>query len=171
MNLQVILRVALRSLLKNKGRAALTVLGIVIGVGAVILLVSISQSAGTMVNDQFQSLGTNVLFILPGSYNGGGAYRNRPAITGEPLFPGQTQAGQGFNVQPDGQSALAIGSENASPDTVVVFSGTPLKTAYGNSSSISAIVPAELWARPGRYEVYLKNADGESNRLEFIVAP
>jgi len=48
------------------------VLGIVIGVGAVILLVSISQSAGKMVNDQFQSLGTNVLFILPGSYTGGG---------------------------------------------------------------------------------------------------
>jgi putative ABC transport system permease protein len=72
MNLHVILRVSLRSLLKNKTRAALTVLGIVIGVGAVILLVSISQSAGKMVNDQFESLGTNVLFILPGSYTGGG---------------------------------------------------------------------------------------------------
>jgi putative ABC transport system permease protein len=72
MNLHVILRVSLRSLLKNKTRAGLTVLGIVIGVGAVILLVSISQSAGKMVKDQFQSLGTNVLFILPGSYTGGG---------------------------------------------------------------------------------------------------
>ena len=72
MNLHVILRVSLRSLLKNKTRAALTVLGIVIGVAAVILLVSISQSAGKMVSDQFESLGTNVLFILPGSYTGGG---------------------------------------------------------------------------------------------------
>jgi hypothetical protein len=43
MNLHVILRVSLRSLLKNKTRAGLTVLGNVIGVGAVILLVSISQ--------------------------------------------------------------------------------------------------------------------------------
>ena len=51
----MIIRVALRALAKNKMRAGLTVLGIVIGVAAVILLVSISQSAGQMVQDQFQA--------------------------------------------------------------------------------------------------------------------
>ena len=74
MNLLLILRVALRALAKNKMRAGLTVLGIVIGVAAVILLVSISQSAGLMVQEQFQSLGTNVLFVIPGSQKGGGVH-------------------------------------------------------------------------------------------------
>jgi putative ABC transport system permease protein len=81
MNLHVILKVSLRSLLKNKTRAGLTVLGIVIGVAAVILLVSISQSAGLMVNDQFQSLGTNMLFIMPGSQEGGGLHFPSGTIT------------------------------------------------------------------------------------------
>jgi putative ABC transport system permease protein len=81
MNLRMILRVALRALSKNKTRAGLTVLGIVIGVGAVILLVSISQSAGLMVQNQFQSLGTNVLFVLPGTYKGGGVQLPSGSVT------------------------------------------------------------------------------------------
>ena len=72
MTLSMILRVALRALAKHKMRAGLTVLGIVIGVAAVILLVSVSQSAGLMVQQQFQSLGTNMLIVIPGSQNGGG---------------------------------------------------------------------------------------------------
>jgi putative ABC transport system permease protein len=81
MNLSMIIRVALRALAKNKMRAGLTVLGIVIGVAAVILLVSISQSAGLMVQQQFQSLGTNVIFVLPGSQKGGGVHLGAGTIT------------------------------------------------------------------------------------------
>jgi putative ABC transport system permease protein len=72
MNSLMIVRVAFRALSKNKMRAGLTVLGIVIGVAAVILLVSICQSAGQLVQDQFTGLGTNVVIIHPGSQNGGG---------------------------------------------------------------------------------------------------
>ena len=81
MNMAMTIRVALRALAKNKTRAALTVLGIVIGVAAVILLVSISQSAGMMVQDQFRSLGTNVLFVIPGSQKGGGVRLASGTIT------------------------------------------------------------------------------------------
>ncbi len=64
MNILMITRVALRALAKNKMRATLTVLGIVIGVWAVILLVSLSQSAGTKVQNEIQSLGgTNVVHV------------------------------------------------------------------------------------------------------------
>lgn len=72
MNFWITIRVAIRALVKNKMRAALTVLGIVIGVWAVILLVSISQSAGLMIQEQFQSLGTNVLIVFPSSQSSGG---------------------------------------------------------------------------------------------------
>ena len=72
---------ALRALAKNKTRAGLTVLGIVIGVAAVILLVSISQSAGLMVQKQFETLGTNVLFVTPGSQKGGGVQLGLGTIT------------------------------------------------------------------------------------------
>ena len=81
MNIMLILRVALRALAKNKMRAGLTVLGIVIGVAAVILLVSISQSAGLMVQEQFQSMGTNVLIVHPGSQQGGGVHMGFGSIT------------------------------------------------------------------------------------------
>ncbi len=81
MNVLLILRVALRALAKNKTRAGLTVLGIVIGVAAVILLVSICQSAGQMVQEQFQSMGTNVLIVFPGSQKGGGVHMGVGSMT------------------------------------------------------------------------------------------
>ena len=81
MNVTMVLRMALRALAKNKTRAGLTVLGIVIGVAAVILLVSISQSAGLMVQMQFETLGTNVLFVTPGSQKGGGVQMGFGTIT------------------------------------------------------------------------------------------
>ena len=74
MDFLLIVRVALRTLAKNQMRAALTILGIVIGVAAVILLVSISQSAGLAVKGEFQALGTNVLIVIPGSQTGGGVH-------------------------------------------------------------------------------------------------
>lgn len=67
MNLLLTIRVALRALAKNKLRAGLTVLGVVIGIAAVTTMVSVGESAGALVQNQLQSLGTNVLIIFPGS--------------------------------------------------------------------------------------------------------
>ena len=80
MNLLLILRVAFRALSKNKMRAGLTVLGIVIGVAAVILLVSISQSAGLMIQGQFESLGTNLVMVFSGSHSSGGVARGAKSV-------------------------------------------------------------------------------------------
>jgi putative ABC transport system permease protein len=67
-----ILRVAYRALGKNKMRSGLTMLGIIIGVAAVIAMVGIGQGAKKMVNDQISSLGENLLNIFPGSQQSGG---------------------------------------------------------------------------------------------------
>jgi macrolide transport system ATP-binding/permease protein len=67
------IRSAGRSLLQNKLRATLTVLGILIGVGAVIAMVSVGQGATAGVTQQIQGLGSNFLTITPGSTSTGGA--------------------------------------------------------------------------------------------------
>jgi putative ABC transport system permease protein len=72
MNVTESIRVAIRSLNANKMRAALTMLGIIIGVAAVIALMSIGQGAQVAITSQIQSIGTNLLFIRPGSTEEGG---------------------------------------------------------------------------------------------------
>src|SRR6185295_4564669 len=67
MNLLESLRVALRGLASNKMRTGLTMLGIIIGVGVVILVVAIGQGATQRVTAAVNSLGTNMLTITPGS--------------------------------------------------------------------------------------------------------
>ncbi|HEX9143670.1 MAG TPA: ABC transporter permease [Candidatus Binatia bacterium] len=66
-------RIALRALARNKLRSFLTMLGIIIGVGAVIAMVAIGEGAKQRVQDQIASLGTNVLVVLPGTLTLGGA--------------------------------------------------------------------------------------------------
>jgi putative ABC transport system permease protein len=72
MNLLVIFRVAFRALARNKMRSALTMLGIIIGVGAVIAMVSVGQGAQALVQEQISSMGTNMIMVGPGSMNMGG---------------------------------------------------------------------------------------------------
>ncbi len=62
-------RVAIRALGRNKMRSFLTALGIIIGVGAVIAMVSIGEGAKRGIEDRFASMGTNLLFVSPGSRN------------------------------------------------------------------------------------------------------
>jgi len=65
-------RTALRALRRNKLRSALTMLGVVIGVGAVIVMVSIGQGASEAVRAQIRSLGTNMLMVVPGATTSAG---------------------------------------------------------------------------------------------------
>jgi ABC-type antimicrobial peptide transport system permease subunit len=65
-------RTALRALRRNKLRSLLTMLGVVIGVGAVIVMVSIGQGASEAVRAQIQSLGTNLMMIVPGATTSAG---------------------------------------------------------------------------------------------------
>jgi putative ABC transport system permease protein len=63
---------AFRALKRNKMRSFLTMLGIIIGVGAVIVMLAIGQGAKYSVEQQINALGTNVLIVLPGSQQSGG---------------------------------------------------------------------------------------------------
>jgi len=67
------LRVAARALWRNKTRSFLTTLGIIIGVASVIAMVAIGEGARANVDKTFQAMGTNLLIVLPGSSQSGGA--------------------------------------------------------------------------------------------------
>ncbi len=69
MHILITTRIALRALAKNKMRAGLTVLGIVIGIAAVTTMVSIGMSAGQLFQGVIESLGTNVLIVMQGSHS------------------------------------------------------------------------------------------------------
>jgi putative ABC transport system permease protein len=72
MNILGLLRVAMRALAVNKLRSLLTMLGIIIGVAAVIVMIAVGGGAQARVEEQIRSLGSNLLLILSGSTTAGG---------------------------------------------------------------------------------------------------
>jgi putative ABC transport system permease protein len=72
MNIFEALRVAFAGLLANRLRSSLTMLGILIGVAAVILLVAVGNGASVQINNQIQALGANVIFVYPSNARGTG---------------------------------------------------------------------------------------------------
>jgi putative ABC transport system permease protein len=72
MDLVSTLKIAMRALARNKMRSVLTMLGIIIGVGAVIAMVGIGQGADQTVQQQIAAMGSNMLFVSSGSMNRGG---------------------------------------------------------------------------------------------------
>jgi putative ABC transport system permease protein len=72
MDLLQIVRIALRALARNKLRSSLTMLGIIIGVGAVIAMVGVGQGAQEQAQQQIAAMGSNLLFVSSGSVNRGG---------------------------------------------------------------------------------------------------
>jgi macrolide transport system ATP-binding/permease protein len=127
------LSAAARSLQRNKLRAALTMLGIFIGVAAVIAMVAVGNGARYSVQQQIQSLGTNLLVILPGATTANGV-----------------RAGFGTTSTLTVADAEAIGRE---VDHVAAVSYTDRQVAqvvYGNhnwSTSITGTTPAFLVIR------------------------
>jgi putative ABC transport system permease protein len=73
MTSRTVFKMALKSIFKNKMRTALTMLGIVIGVGAVIVMVAIGNGAQSQIKRQISGLGTNLIVITAGTTRTGGA--------------------------------------------------------------------------------------------------
>ena len=79
MELGAVVRVALRAQARNKMRTALTMLGIIIGVGAVICTVAIGEGASNQVQEQIRNLGDNIVFVSAGSVNQHGVHMGSTA--------------------------------------------------------------------------------------------
>ena len=116
------IRIALRALRVNKMRSILTMLGIIIGVGAVITMISIGAGAQQQVEEQINALGTNLIIILPGSVTAGGVRMgagSRPPLTEDDAYAIQREL-------PDVQAA----SPAVRGTGQVVFGGNNWATAF-----------------------------------------
>ena len=143
MNLAESLRVAMGSLAANKMRSSLTMLGIIIGVGAVIAMMSIGRGAQAQVTDQIRSMGTNLLFITPGAIREGAV---------------RMQAGSAPTLTYE--DALAIAAPGAVPEVVAV---APEAGFFGQIIAGSNNVNTRILGVTPEYE-YVRNfrvAEGE----------
>ena len=107
--------VAARALLRNKTRSFLTTLGIIIGVGAVIAMFAMGEGSQASVQQAIASMGTNILIVLSGSSQGGGArggFGSMPTLTWEDLKAIQTEVPSVRYAAPNVGSTAQILSED-----------------------------------------------------------
>ncbi len=125
-------RIALRALTANKMRSILTMLGIIIGVAAVIALLSVGHGFEQYITEQFESLGTNMLFVFPGQLESSGAGSAR---VGRQRFQPLTMG-----------DAEALADPFQVPDVVAVApeyqrSGTVLRGKLEMNTTVSGVTP------------------------------
>jgi hypothetical protein len=114
---------------------------------------------------------TNLFFDIDNGFVAYHPGQPRPPLVLQAIAPTEITAGVGFNVQPGGQSALAVEATHATPGTSVMLGEMRLPTTYASATYLTALVPAEAITRPGRYPVYLNNGIDESNRVDLVVLP
>jgi putative ABC transport system permease protein len=125
MNFAATLRIALLALRINKLRSALTMLGIIIGVAAVIIMIAVGNGAQARVEDQIRSLGSNIIMVLSGSMTSGGARGgsgSQPTITEDDAYALNREIDEIQAAAPSlrGSGQVVVGNANWS----TVFYGT-----------------------------------------------
>jgi putative ABC transport system permease protein len=118
-----IFRVAFGALRANKLRSLLTMLGIVIGVGAVIAMVALGNGAQSAVRDRIAALGTTLLTVIPGQQRGGGgiiSMEDRQRLTMDDALALQERGSAIAAVQPEMQRQMQVQYLNQNTNTQIV---------------------------------------------------
>jgi putative ABC transport system permease protein len=132
--------VALSSLSVNKMRSGLTILGIVIGVAAVIALTSIGRGVEASITAQIEGVGTNLLFISPGRLQEGGAF---------------TAAGSAASLTLADAEAIAQASSVVGVSPVMQSRAQVVYLSQNTNSELLGVTPSYIWV--SNFEL----ADGE----------
>jgi putative ABC transport system permease protein len=122
-NIPSTLRISFRALRVNKMRSALTMLGIIIGVGAVIAMLAVGTGASKKIAEQISSMGSNLIMILPGATTAGGVRMGsgtQPTLTMGDAEAIQKECPAVSNVAPilSGVAQVVYGHENWSTGVV-----------------------------------------------------
>jgi putative ABC transport system permease protein len=131
-NIPSTMKISLRALRVNKMRSALTMLGIIIGVGAVIAMLAVGTGASEKISEQISSIGSNLIIILPGSTTSGGlrmGMGSQPTLTRDDADAIQKECSAVQDVAPVLNGAAQIVYSNQNWSTGV----------YGTTSSMLAI--------------------------------
>ena len=123
MNVLAPFRIALRALAANTLRSILTMLGIIIGVAAVITMIAVGSGATLRVQDQMKGLGSNIMLVLPGGLTAGGVRLG-------------AQTGQGLTEE----DALAIAREVPEVQVAAPSSRTGAQVVAGNTNWSTSIL-------------------------------
>ena len=142
-----LLRVGVQALSRNRMRSGLTVLGIVIGVAAVIATLAIGQGARAAVQAQIRALGANTLTVLPGTITASGA-----------------RSGMGSTTTLTPDDAVAIKAECPAIEAVAPAVRTVAQVVYGNmnwSTAIQGTTPEFVFVRqwPVANGVFITDSD------------
>ncbi len=135
------LRIALRALRTNKMRSFLTMLGIIIGIAAVIAMMAVGSGASYVISQQIASIGSNIILVIPGSTTSGGL-----------------RSGSGGAQSLTSEDARAIASECPSVETAAPTVRSSGMVVYGNMNWSTIIMGAtpelfdirEWWTSSGR---------------------
>ena len=114
--------------------------------------------------------GLNILVLLIIFFILIGCQKAAPLILKE-FGPTKIKVEQAFNVQPNGESAIWTITENATKTTVIAWGEKQLKTTFGSSKNLTALVTKELYSKPGQFQIYLLDTKtgAKSNSLVFTV--
>lgn len=122
MNYVNLVKISWSALMRNKFRAFLTMLGIIIGVASVIAMLAIGQGSKKSIQDQMSGMGSNLVFIVPGSQQRGGAMMgnsNTKSLTLDDVNAIRTQAQYLSAVSPEVRSSgQSVFSNNNWPTTI-----------------------------------------------------
>jgi putative ABC transport system permease protein len=126
-NIPSTLKISLRAIWVNKMRSALTMLGIIIGVGAVIAMLAVGTGASERISQQIASIGSNLIIILPGSTTSGGmrmGMGSQPTLTRDDAEAILRECSAVKNVAPvlNGAAQVVFGNQNWS---TAVYGTTP----------------------------------------------
>jgi putative ABC transport system permease protein len=151
MSIFMILRIALKALSRNKMRTMLTMLGMIIGVGAVITMVALGTGARTTIEERVKSAGTNMIMVNAGNFSTGGVRMgqgNSTTMTPEDAtlikaLPGVQYAAAGAN----SRSQVIAGNQNWSTNVQGTDIDLPLirnwPTKYGSFFTAADVTGAQ----------------------------
>lgn len=159
MNFLESIRVSLRALKANKLRSILTMLGIIIGVGAVIAMVAIGNGASASITSQIQGLGSNLLIVSPGQSNSGG-------VKGGAGSSNSLTMSDVSKVQAAGPAINAVAPSAGRNVQVVFGAGNTSTTMTGTTADYAQIRNVNI-AR-GRF---LTQQDVEGNARVAVLGP